>query len=111
VEILQAVKTGLVWFGLGLVLLTALLPALMATLNAILFHSMAEQLAQRHGAMIETFNVLKSRLDEIAERSRAGRWRESLSRDVLELAEQTEATLAAEVAEWASFYLQPIKET
>lgn len=95
--------------GLFAVIFTALLPAVMATANAIQFQSVCEQLADRHGAMAAT--IAEFRREGLA---LIGRMREpgayGAAGIALEFAERSAALLTAEVAEWGAMYRQDIKE-
>lgn len=104
-----ALAHGLGTAGLIAVILTALLPAVMATANALQFQSMCEQLADRHGAMAATIaelrregHALSARIRETDAYGAAG--------VALEFAERSAALLTAEVAEWGAMYRQDIKE-
>lgn len=97
--------------GFFLVLATAFIPALMATLNAILFQSAAEQLFQRHRAMVGTLRNLLVRLHPLKQAVKRGSPYASINYDILQLAEKTAEAMSEEVAEWAALYLQSVKET
>lgn len=106
-ELAQQLGSALGWIGLVCVALTALLPALMATLNAIQFQSQAEQLAERHGAMGAALKVLKHEVE--AQEKRLDNPGASLA--VLALCERAAGLFAEEVAEWATMYRQGVKES
>ena len=106
-EWLYATGSALGWIGLICVALTALLPALMATLNAIQFQSQAEQLAERHGAMAAALRVLKNETDLVQAQIESP----SASLAVLALCERAAGLFAEEVAEWATMYRQGVKES
>lgn len=107
---LGALGNGLGLLGLVCVAATALLPAAMASFNAILFQSQAEQLAERHGAMAQALAGLKSEGERLQADIAAGRFDTSPSHAVLAFAERTSALMAEEVAEWATMYRQGIRE-
>jgi hypothetical protein len=96
--------------GVVLVVLTALLPALMATLNAILFQGQAEQLADRHGAMAEALSMLGQEAENLRQRLVNGALETGGSHAVLSLTERTVRLMAEEVSEWATMYNQGVKE-
>ncbi|MFZ5636160.1 MAG: hypothetical protein ACOY82_06185 [Pseudomonadota bacterium] len=105
----RALSGGLGLAGLFAVLLTALLPAFMATVNAIRFQSMCEQLADRHGAMAEA--LARMRREGIELRSRVGgSTPKQAGADVLMFAERCASLLVSEVSEWGTMYRQEIKE-
>lgn len=87
------------------VALTALLPAAMATLNAIAFQSQAEPLGERHAAMAASLTKLRVQVQcalDDAHPVAAG--------SLLDLSERVSALLAEEVAEWASVYRSTVRE-
>lgn len=96
--------------GVVLVFLTALLPALMATLNGILFQSQAEQLADRHGAMVDALARLRDDARSLQQQLASGSFETSGSQAVLTLTERTVRLMAEEVGEWATMYNQGVKE-
>jgi hypothetical protein len=96
--------------GFLLVLATAFLPALMATLNALLFQSAAEQLSERHRAMANTLRALYKEVLRIHEKIRGGDASPMINQDILDLSEKTAEAMAEEVAEWAALYLQSVKD-
>lgn len=96
--------------GVFAVALTALLPAVMATFNAILFQSQAEQLAARHGVMAEALAGLAAEATQLAQHLKTERFETRGSHAVLALAERTAGLMAEEVAEWATMYRQGVKE-
>lgn len=98
------------YLGVFLVVLTALLPAMMATLNGILFQSQAEQLADRHGAMAEALAVLAEEATELQQRLASGAFETSGSHAVLSLTERSVRLMAEEVSEWATMYNQGVRE-
>lgn len=106
-----AISDALTAVGFVLVLATAFLPALMATLNAILFQSAAEQLSQRHQSMSDSLQNLFTQACGLRELARTRNAPASINQDILGLAEKTAAAMAEEVAEWAALYLQSVKET
>ncbi len=95
--------------GVALVFITALLPALMATLNGILFQSQAEQLADRHGAMAGALSLLLVEARQL--QTHAPTFGISASHAVLNLSERTYRLMAEEVGEWATMYSQGLRET
>ncbi len=95
--------------GVALVFVTALLPALMATLNGILFQSQAEQLADRHGAMAGALSLLLVEARQL--QTHAPTFGISASHAVLNLSERTYRLMAEEVGEWATMYSQGLRET
>jgi hypothetical protein len=106
----QPDKTGLVILGVLLVLLTALLPALMATANALLFQSQAEQLAEREHDLARTFDK-HQKASEVLERGITnGNVAQPVAAAVLVEAERSAAVLAEEVAEWAVMSKQSLKD-
>ncbi|MCQ4166150.1 hypothetical protein [Tahibacter harae] len=107
----QRLGTALGVAGVFAVALTALLPAVMATFNAILFQSQAEQLAVRHGVMAEALAGLAAEAELLAEHLKSERFETRGSHAVLALAERTAGLMAEEVAEWATMYRQGVKET
>jgi hypothetical protein len=107
---LHWVDGALSFAGFVLVLATAFLPALMATLNAVLFQSTAEQLSQRHFAMFEALKPLYRRAGDIHDSIKRGNAPISINMDILDLSEKTAAAMAEEVAEWAALYLQSVKD-
>lgn len=109
-DVANADKSGLVILGVVLVLLTAVLPALMATANALLFQSQAEQLAERERDLALTFQKhLKAR--EALEKDIArGKVAQPVAAAVLVEAERSAAVLAEEVAEWAVMSKQSLKD-
>jgi hypothetical protein len=107
--IAEGLSHALTTAGLIAVILTALLPALMATANAIQFQSVCEQLADRHGAMAATIAELRREGRELIARiGDPGAY--GAAGIALEFAERSAALLTAEVAEWGAMYRQDIKE-
>jgi hypothetical protein len=104
------IGTVLGYFGVVAVALTALLPALMASLNAILFQSQAEQLAERHGAMAKALGGLAGECIRLEQDLKTSRFETSGSHAVLALAERTAGLMAEEVAEWATMYRQGVHD-
>jgi hypothetical protein len=95
--------------GLVLVVCTALLPAIMATINAILFQSQFEQLAERAKHMSETLTDLHNDANKLhIELQTSGSFDASR---ILALAEKCAAVLAEEVAEWAMMSKQKLRDS
>lgn len=96
--------------GWILVTLTALIPAGMASLSAILFQSMAEQLTERHAAMAESLRSLHREQQDLRQRIENGHLAGGANTAVLSLAEKVSQLLMLEVAEWAGMYRQTVHE-
>jgi hypothetical protein len=104
-------KSALSTLGLSLILLTALLPAIMAALNALTFQSQAEQLAERQLDLARTFKQHLNHTDQLKADFDANRLGEPCAAAVLVEAERSAAVLAEEVAEWAVMSRQSLKES
>lgn len=96
--------------GLALVVITAFLPALMATCNALLFQTQCEQRAERELDLAKTLQQHKTRTDALAEQIQSGHVAAPIAAAVLAESERTAAVLAEEVAEWAVMTRQQAKE-
>lgn len=96
--------------GWILVTLTALIPAGMAFLSAILFQSMAEQLTERHAAMAESLRSLHREQQDLRQRIENADLAGGAHTAVLSLAEKVSQLLMLEVAEWAGMYRQTVHE-
>jgi hypothetical protein len=96
--------------GMILVLATALLPAIMATCNALIFQTQCEQLADRERELADTFNAHLARSKELQSQIDSGQVNAPIAAAVLVEAERSAAVLAEEVAEWAVMSKQRAKD-
>jgi len=97
--------------GLVLVLLTALLPALMATANTLLFQSQAEKLTEREQDLAQTFRKHLAATDTLAADRERNMVTHPVAAVVIVEADRTAAVLAEEFAERAVMSRQSLKET
>lgn len=96
--------------GLILVVLTALLPAVMATCNALIFQTQCEQLAERQRELADIFRKQVEAREQLDKQIQAGQVAVPIAAAVLIEAERTATVLAEEVAEWAVMSRQQAKE-
>lgn len=96
--------------GLMLVVTTALLPALMATCNALIFQTQSEQLAEREHELAQTFDKHLMQSALLKSQIQAGQVGAPVAAAVLVEAERSAAVLAEEVAEWAVMSKQKAKD-